>query len=114
MVWPLGAFPSQVPAFEALLDSVTTQCDVSVVALDRERGRLATKMIAGQAFLEKLSDGAAVLEVCDVLDKSSDITSAIIAAAAEKLHFGEAGSELVEVGVKLMIGGCPALLTRVV
>lgn len=108
----LTAFPSEVPAYEALFENLAAQCELTTTQLDRLRGGVAASISSNQELLGSLP-GESTSQFCTQLDEAGPLTSFIISAAATKLHLDESESKLLEIGVELMVKGCPQLLPRV-
>ena len=109
----LTAFPSEVPAYEALFENLAAQCELTTTQLDRLRGGVAASIASNQELLGKLPSGSSTSQFCTQLDEAGPLTSFVISAAAAKLHLDETESKILEIGVELMVNGCPELLTRV-
>jgi hypothetical protein len=113
----ISAFRSQVPAYEQIFWQAQSQCPKATPdLLARERGRVARSIASGQEFLNSLAgtSSAKVNGFCAELQKSERIDSKLIGAAAGELGVKEDGTQLVELGVSLMIKNCSQLLDRVV
>ena len=109
----LAVFPTEVPAYEALFENLAAQCDLTTTQLDRLRGGVAASIASNQELLAKLSGTSSATQFCTQLEDAGPLTSFVIGAAAAKLHLDETESKVLEIGVDLMVKGCPELLPRV-
>jgi hypothetical protein len=115
----LIAYPNQVPAYEFIFAQVQQQpqsCPGATTEfLDHQRGNVATSMVSSQAFLDRLNgtSSSRVTGFCDGLEKTQQIDSTLISAAADKLGVDETGAKLLEFGVELLVKNCAQLLDRV-
>lgn len=110
------SYPSQAAAYEQIFDAAEAQCAVPATSLDRARGEAAWNMTRNQLALDRLlePDAEAVSGFCDALQATDDITSTVVAEAAEGAGLVPEGSgDLLELGVSFLIQACPELLDLV-
>ncbi len=102
--------PSDVPAYEHILDTVAGNClFVTSARLDSERGAIAEQMSSDQILFEGTSylpDQAHGF--CKALEVGDHVISSVIGHLAEK-WFGEGIGELADFGTSVAIAECPVI-----